>query len=89
MVGSAPIERFIIVGKSKIYRQKKSYQPKLLQSNTRTLLTVSMSGSLPAELIIEQPIPTAQKWSVRTLFATAQEPHSRDIFIKVILNKKV
>ena len=26
-------------------------------------------------------LPTAQKRSVRTLFATAQQPHSRDIFI--------
>ena len=24
---------------------------------------------------------TAQKWSVRTIFANAQQPHSRDIFI--------
>ena len=38
-----------------------------------------MSGPLPIELILK-PKCTAQKRSVRTLFATAQQPHSRDIF---------
>ena len=47
---------------------------------TSYLLTVSMSGPLPIELILK-PYVQLKKRSVHSLFATAQQPHSRAIFI--------
>ena len=53
----------------------------IIVSYTPILLTVSMSGPQPKELILKTYV---QKRSVCTLFATVQQPHSR-----VFINQKI
>ena len=53
------------------------------------LTSVSMSGPLPIELILKPHEQTAQKKSVRTLFATAQQLHAEQLMRDIFINQKI